>query len=122
MSSWSTSRITFRRQLFQLFKRLSLLAFIGDTEDDGTNPVWPEIGYPGPVSAPPPTPKGIRTTVLDGDTTLTGDAVVIGSGAGGGVVAGELSAAGKAGTVPEEGGFDNAAEVSQREPAAMRKG
>ena len=69
MSSWAVSRLSFRRQLFQVFKRLSLLAFIGDTEDDGTNPVWPEIGYPGPVSAPPPTPKPIRTTVLDGDTT-----------------------------------------------------
>ncbi len=80
MSAWSTSRLTFRRQLFQVFKRLSLLAFLGDTEDDGTNPVWPEIGYPGPVSAPPATPKVIRTTTLDGDTTLNCDAVVIGSG------------------------------------------
>src|SRR5437016_14482841 len=62
MASWSTSRLAFRRQLFQLFKRLSLLAFLGGTEDDGTNPVWPEIGYPGPVSPPPPTPKPIKTT------------------------------------------------------------
>src|SRR2546426_8345568 len=104
MSSWSTSRLTFRRQLFQVFKRLSLLAFLGDTEDDGTNPVWPEIGYPGPVSAPPATPKSIRTTTLDGDTTLTCDAVVIGSGAGGGVVAGELSAPGQGGIVFGGGG------------------
>src|SRR5258708_3967236 len=84
MSAWSTSRLTFRRQLFQVFKRLSLLAFLGDTEDDGTNPVWPEIGYPGPVSAPPATPKPIRTTTLDGHTTLNCHAVVIGSGARGG--------------------------------------
>jgi hypothetical protein len=34
MSAWSTSRLTFRRQLFQVFKRLSLLAFLGDTEDE----------------------------------------------------------------------------------------
>src|SRR5438552_9138090 len=121
MSSWSTSRITFRRQLFQLFKRLSLLAFIGDTEDDGTNPVWPEIGYPRPASAPPPTPKRIRTTTLDGDTTLTCDAVVIGSGAGGGVVAGELSAAGKDVIVLEEGGYYNEADFNQLELAMMRK-
>src|SRR5919204_45610 len=32
MSRWSTSCVTFRRQLFQVFKRLSLLAFLGDTE------------------------------------------------------------------------------------------
>ena len=121
MSSWSTSRLAFRRQLFQVFKRLSLLAFLGDTEVDGTNPVWPEIGYPGPVSAPPPTPKSIRTTTLDGDTTLSCDAVVIGSGAGGGVVAAELSAAGKNVIVLEEGGYYNEADFNQLELDMMRK-
>jgi long-chain-alcohol oxidase len=121
MSSWSTSRLTFRRQLFQVFKRLSLLAFLGDTEADGTNPVWPEIGYPGPVSAPPPTPKPIRTTTLDGDTTLTCDAVVVGSGAGGGVVAGELAAAGREVIVLEEGGYYNEADFDQLELSMMRK-
>jgi len=121
MSAWSTSRLTFRRQLFQVFKRLSLLAFLGDTEADGTNPVWPEIGYPGPVSAPPPTPKPIRTTTLDGDTTLTCDAVVIGSGAGGGVVAGELASAGKEVIVLEEGGYYNEADFDQLELSMMRK-
>lgn len=121
MASWSTSRLAFRRQLFQLFKRLSLLAFLGDTEVDGTNPVWPEIGYPGPVSAPPPIPKAIRTTVLDGDTLLTCDAVVVGSGAGGGVVAAELAAAGKDVIVLEEGGYYNEADFNQLELAMMRK-
>src|SRR4030081_3846476 len=95
MSAWSTSRLAFRRQLFQVFKRLSLLAFLGETEDEGTTPVGPETGSPGPIGPPPPTPKSIRTTTLDGDTTLTCDAVVVGSGAGGGVVAGELAAAGQ---------------------------
>ena len=121
MSAWATSRLAFRRQLFQVFKRLSLLAFLGDTEDDGTNPVWPEIGYPGPVSTPPATPKSIRTTTLDGDTTLSCDAVVIGSGAGGGVVAAELSAAGKDVIVLEEGGYYNEADFNQLELAMMRK-
>jgi choline dehydrogenase-like flavoprotein len=121
MSAWSTSRLTFRRQLFQVFKRLSLLAFLGDTEVDGTNPVWPEIGYPGPLSAPPATPKSIRTTTLDGDTMLTCDAVVIGSGAGGGVVAAELSAAGKDVIVLEAGGYYNEADFNQLELDMMRK-
>src|ERR1700738_5114043 len=121
MSAWSTSRLAFRRQLFQVFKRLSLLAFLGETEDDGTNPVWPEIGYPGPISTPPATPKSIRTTTLDGDTTLSCDAVVIGSGAGGGVVAAELSAAGKDVIVLEEGGYYNEADFNQLELDMMRK-
>jgi choline dehydrogenase-like flavoprotein len=121
MADWSTSRLTFRRQLFQVFKRLSLLAFLGDTEADGTNPVWPEIGYPGPVTAPPAQPKPIRTTLLDGDTTLTCDAVVVGSGAGGGVVAAELAAAGKDVIVLEEGGYYNEADFNQLELQMMRK-
>jgi choline dehydrogenase-like flavoprotein len=121
MSAWSTSRLAFRRQLFQVFKRLSLLAFLGDTEVDGTNPVWPEIGYPGPVSAPPATPKSIRTTTLDGDTTLSCDAVVIGSGAGGGVAAAELSASGKDVIVLEEGGYYNEADFNQLELEMMGK-
>ncbi|MDQ6713195.1 MAG: GMC family oxidoreductase [Candidatus Dormibacteraeota bacterium] len=121
MTAWSTSRLAFRRQLFQVFKRLSLLAFLGETEVDGTNPVWPEIGYPGPISAPQPIPKSIRTTTLDGDTTLTCDAVVVGSGAGGGVVAGELAAAGKSVMVLEEGGYYNEADFNQLELSMMRK-
>jgi choline dehydrogenase-like flavoprotein len=121
MAAWSTSRLALRRQLFQVFKRLSLLAFLGDTEADGSNPVWPEIGYPGPVTAPPPTPKPIRTTLLDGDTTLTCDAVVVGSGAGGGVVAAELAAAGKDVIVLEEGGYYNEADFNQLELTMLRK-
>ena len=121
MTSWSTSRLAFRRQLFQLFKRLSLLAFLGDTEADGSNPVWPEIGYPGPISAPPPLPKPIRTTVIEGDTTLTCDAVVVGSGAGGGVVAGELASMGREVIVLEEGGYYNEADFDQIELSMMRK-
>ena len=112
MTRWSTSRLTFRRQLFQVFKRLSLLAFLGETEEDGSNPVWPDIGYPGPSHAAPPTPKQIRTTSLDGDTTLSCDAVVVGSGAGGSVVAAELAAAGKDVIVLEEGGYYNEADFA----------
>lgn len=121
MASWSTSRLAFRRQLFQLFKRLSLLAFLGDTDDDGTNPVWPEIGYPGPLSSPPPVAKPIRTTVLEGDTTFSCDAVVVGSGAGGGVVAGELASRGLDVVVLEEGGYYNEADFNQIELLMMRK-
>ena len=121
MADWSTSRLTFRRQLFQVFKRLSLLAFLGDTDADGTNPVWPDIGYPGPVSSPVPLPKPIRTTTLDGDTTLSCDAVVVGSGAGGGVVAAELTAAGKDVIVLEAGGYYNEADFNQLELDMIRR-
>src|SRR5947209_18721154 len=56
MAAWSTSRLTFRRQLFQVFKRISVLAFLDDTDDDVSNPVWPGIGSPRPVARPRPSP------------------------------------------------------------------
>jgi hypothetical protein len=35
----------------------SLLAFLEDANEDGAIPVWPALGYPGPVSASPAEPK-----------------------------------------------------------------
>lgn len=121
MVAWSTSRLPFRRQLFQVFKRLSLLAFLGTSDANGSNPVWPDIGYPGPITAPVQQPKLIRPLELDGDTTLTCDAVVIGSGAGGGVVAGELAAAGKDVIVLELGGYYNESDFNQLELPMLHK-
>src|SRR5256884_5437070 len=81
------------------------------------------MGYPGPLSPPPPpeTPKPIRPIAISADTTLSCDAVVVGSGAGGGVVAAEVSAAGKDVIVLEEGGYYNEADFNQLELAMMRK-
>ena len=43
------------------FKGLTLLLFYGIADPaTGRNPNWPAIGYPGPLSAPPDTPKTIR--------------------------------------------------------------
>src|SRR5262249_26330787 len=50
-------------------------------------------------------PKTIRTLDVVDDLTLTAEVVVIGSGAGGGVVAGELTAAGKDVVILEKGGY-----------------
>ena len=119
--AWSTSRLVFRRQLFQAFKRLALLAFLGTPDEDGTNPVWPDIGYPGPISRAIPQPKTIRPLELDGDTELSCDAVVVGSGAGGAVVAAELADAGKDVIVLELGGYYNEGDFNQLELPMLQK-
>lgn len=75
------------------------------------NPNWAAVGYPGPRQAPPSperAPKTIGVLRPDGDElTLTADVVVVGSGAGGGVIAGRLAHAGKDVVVLEAGGYFN---------------
>ena len=100
-----------------LFKTLTLLLFIGMVDPTtGLNPNWALSGYPGPASKPALAPKPIRP--LDPgatEQTLTADVVVVGTGAGGGVIAGTLAAAGKDVVVLEAGGYYNEADFNQEE-------
>src|SRR4051812_26451954 len=79
----------------------------------GKNPNWETFGYPGPLKAPPDTPKPIATRDIQGDTTLEADVVVVGSGAGGGVIAGTLAKQGQKVVVLEAGGYFNEADFNQ---------
>jgi choline dehydrogenase-like flavoprotein len=82
----------------------------------GQNPNWRTFGYPGPISAPPAVDKTIVPVVPDGDElTLEVDVCIVGSGAGGGVIAGELSARGCKVVVLEAGGYFNESDFNQLE-------
>src|SRR3954452_13245048 len=85
----------------------------------GRNPNWEAIGYPGPRATPPSAEEAPKTIELTRpetqDLTLTADVVVVGSGAGGGVVAGKLAAGGKDVVVLEAGGYYNEADFNQLE-------
>ena len=82
----------------------------------GTNPFWPEFGYPGPGAPPEPQPKAVALLVPDGDeAAYEADAVVVGSGAGGGVIAAALAEAGQRVIVLEAGGLFDESDFNQYE-------
>ncbi len=100
----------------QQAKGLTMLFFYGLPDEQGRNPNWDALGYPGPVSAPPAAPKTISVAeVSGGSATLTADVCVIGSGAGGSVIAARCAAAGKQVLVLEMGQYRNEADFKQLE-------
>jgi choline dehydrogenase-like flavoprotein len=100
-------------------KALAFLFFYGLPDELGRNPNWEPIGYPGPVSAPPSpeeAPKTIPIEEVDGDAaTLQADVCVVGSGAGGAVIAAELQQAGRSVLVLEQGPYQNESDFKQLE-------
>jgi choline dehydrogenase-like flavoprotein len=106
LMAWATSRLARRRSTFQVLKRLSLFFAYADPGADGQgNPHWGAMGY-GPLRVPvEPGPPAVRPVPVDGPTILEADVVVVGSGAGGGVVAQELAKRGRSVVVVEAGPF-----------------
>ena len=90
----------------------------------GGNPNWPAIGYPGPASAAPSpqdAPKTITITRPPADELLLEtDVVIVGSGSGGGVIAGTLATQGRDVVVLEAGGYYNEADFHQLELPAYQ--
>src|SRR5271165_4057836 len=104
-------------------RSLTFLFFYGLPDEAGHNPNWDALGYPGPLSAPPTpeqAPKRIALEQVGGETaTLQADACVVGSGAGGAVVAAELQRAGQSVVVLEMGQYRNESDFKQLELPGM---
>ena len=89
------------------------------------NPSWPALGFPGPVTAAPSAeeaPKTIRVESLAGPrATLEADVCIVGSGAGGSVIAAELQRSGRSVVVLERAAYRNEADFRQLEAVGAQE-
>ncbi len=122
VSGTAESSFEARHGLHQL-KGLTLLFFYSLPDEQGHNPNWDVLGFPGPNSAPPSpeqAPKTIRTEQVSGPSaTLAADVCVIGSGAGGAVIAAGCAQAGRSVLVLEMGAYRNESDFKQLELPGM---
>ena len=96
---------------------LTLFCHYGAPDPEtGQNPNWAAYGYPGPTGAPKQAEKPIKPLVPDnGALDLEADVCIVGSGAGGGVIAGTLAGQGLKVVVLEAGGYFDESDFNQLE-------
>ncbi|WP_210716619.1 FAD-dependent oxidoreductase [Amycolatopsis acididurans] len=93
--------------------------FVGAVDDGGRNPAWPVIGYPGPPTVDIGETPG-RIAVTEPGETLAADVCVIGSGAGGAVIAARAAQAGHSVVIVEAGARRDESDFDQIDSHASR--
>ncbi|MGB1285477.1 MAG: GMC family oxidoreductase N-terminal domain-containing protein [Aggregatilineales bacterium] len=114
LSKWANSPIPLQRKAYKSVKSLSVFLAYTNNPDKKKQPFWSDVDYPGPPGGSDDAHR-IQPFVIRDNRTLYTDVLIIGSGAGGGVVAGELSAAGYDVIVAEKGGHHEARDFDGNE-------
>lgn len=121
LQSWSKSRFAVLRKAFNVLRKLTTFFHYGISYQNLPNPSWEAIGYLGPLQQPVQAPKPIQPYTAHGDSELTCDVVVVGSGAGGGLAAGMLAEAGFEVILLEKGEYLNESDFNQREADMIQR-
>lgn len=105
LRGWASSRLALKRRGFQAAKRLTTGLYFSRPLRDATHPLWDRIGYapPAPSSGVPDSLRGLAPTVPEPNREFPADVCVIGSGAGGAVIAAKVAEAGYRVVVLEAG-------------------
>jgi len=107
------------RSGFQAVKRLSSFCFYAALDATGRNPTWAPLGYR--IPAPRPSRAPLQVHAVSESAQIDADVCVVGSGAGGGVVAAHLSGIGMRVVVLEAGSPDQGPDFDQREVVGMQR-
>ncbi len=115
LNALATSPAEALRAGFAALKRLSLFLAYAESEPGSENPTWARIGYPGPRHDANAVVTPLPLATARAGERVRADVVVIGSGAGGGVVASAFARAGKRVVVLEAGAAFDPRSFTQRE-------
>jgi long-chain-alcohol oxidase len=122
LRSWANSSFARRRAAFQGLRKAIGFLYLMLQRSSGGSAVWEKIKYPGPLGVQRPRAKRVMQVILpEKDLALSCDICVIGSGAGGGVAAAVLAAAGNDVLVIEAGDYYDDADFDGAELGGFQR-
>jgi choline dehydrogenase-like flavoprotein len=107
LQGWARSRLGVKRKGFHAVKRLAASLYFSRPTSGTSHPLWERIRYapPAPPAGIPDPLAGLGPVAPEGDVEENADVCVVGSGAGGAVVAARVAAAGYRVVVLESGAW-----------------